>query len=203
MISLAQVEETCRVIQAFATADDAILGFDPTLRIDALYHPPRPFPSPIGTVEINGINYDIVSILWTSNGFIGRCTNAFHVRPQGAPPPIVNGRLDEYDFVVKDSWLDERLAGHEERIYEHISGVEGVPTLLKTWTVQNAGDDDTTVRHRPSNWNRQLSPEYVTRIHRRLLMAPVGSPLSSFTSQREFLGGLIMALESMSFVQYT
>jgi Fungal protein kinase len=204
MISFAQIEETCRIIQASANADDSILGFDPTLRIDALHPPPRSFPSPIGTVEIDGINYDIISILWTSNGFIGRCTNAFHVRPQGAPPHIVNGRLDEYDFVVKDSWLDEYLASHEEDIYEHISGIKGVPTLLKTWTVQNAGDDDSTLRHRPSSWDRrELSPEYVTRIHRRLLMAPVGSPLSSFRSQREFLGGLITALESMSFVQYT
>lgn len=200
LISFGQVEETCRIIHSFATADDDTLGFDPTLRIDALHFPSRPFPSTIGTVEIDGIHYNIISVLWTSNGFIGRCTNAFHVRPKGVPLHIVNGRLDEHDYVVKDSWLDEGLAGHEERIFHHISGVKGVPTLVKAWTVQNAGDDDSTLRHRPSRWDRQnLSPEYVTRIHRRLLMTPVGSPLSSFKSQREFLGGIITAVESTLF----
>jgi Fungal protein kinase len=191
----ANITETCRIIQAFASADDVTLGYDPTLQISPQLaeQPPTPF---VGTVQIDSTTYNIIEVLWTSNGFVGRCTSIYHVRPQDAPPRNDGEEVDRYDFVVKDVWPEEHVMGREQMILERIAGIEGIPTLVKAWTVQYNGENDTTLRHRPSDWDMTLSPRYTTRVHRRLLMTSVGSPLSSFRSQRELLCGLIMALES-------
>lgn len=191
------ITETFRIIGAFAGADNALLGFDPTLEI---FPAPLEQPSPpyIGTVEVDGTTYDIIRTLWTSNGFVGRSTNVYHVRSQKAPLRIDNEDLDQYDLIVKDVWLEEHLVGHEKKILERIAGMKGVPLLLKAWTVQCRGISDTTSRNRPSHWNRdRLTPHYAERVHRRLLMTPVGSPLHMFKSQKELLCGLITGIESM------
>jgi hypothetical protein len=196
------IAKTCNIIHAFAHADSASLGFDPTLEISC---PPLRQPSPpsVGTVQIDDTTYIIIEILWKSNGFVGRCANVFHVRLEGAPPRARNrdGELDKFDYIVKDCWVEEHLVDHEERILKRISGIAGTPSLVEAWTVQYEGSDDTTLRHRPSNWDLALTPHYQTRVHRRLMMTPVGSPLSSFRSQRELLHGLIRGLESTSFVR--
>lgn len=191
------ITETFRIIGAFADAGSALLGFDPTLEIFPARL--RPLSPPyIGTVEVDGITYNIIKVLWTSNGFVGRCTNVYHVRSQKAPLRINNEELDQYDLVVKDVWLEAHLVEHEQKILERIAGIEGVPLLVKAWTVQRRGVPDTTSCHRPTHWSRdRLTPNYAERIHRRLLMTPVGSPLYLFKSQREFLCGLITGLESM------
>jgi hypothetical protein len=196
----ANVSETCQIVYTFARANPVVLGFDPMVRIFDSHILRPPSSSSVGTIDIERHTYDIISILWTSNGFIGRCTNTFHVRIQHAPPPLIYGEVDEYDYVVKDGWLEVDLINHEQSILDHIAGTEGVPKLLKAWTVKNEGRDDSTDLNRPNVWDPSLAPRYVTRIHRRLLMAPLGSPLSSFKSQKELLLGLIEGLESTSII---
>ena len=82
--------------------------------------PESPLPPPdkllsIDTIEIDGAIYDIILILWTSNGFVGHCTNTYHICPCGTPPLLNNQELDKYDFVVKDAWLEKDLVNHEDR----------------------------------------------------------------------------------------
>ena len=165
--------------------------------------PPSPTSPPsIGTIEIDSAIYNNISILWTSNGFVGCCTNTYHVHPHSAPPPLNNQELDEYNFVVKDALLEKDLVNHECSILKHIASIKGVPTIIKAWKVQFGGQDDTTLRHRPGEWDPTLTPHYVTHVHWRLLMMPVGSPLTSFRSQSELLHGLIAGLESMPVFQH-
>ena len=99
-------------------------------------------------------------------------------------------------------WLEKDLVNHECSILEHIAGIEGVPTVIKAWKVQFGGQDDTTLCHRPGEWDPTLTLCYVTCVHWCLLMTPVGSPLTSFRSQSELLHGLIVGLESMPIFQH-
>ncbi|KIM59997.1 hypothetical protein SCLCIDRAFT_16412 [Scleroderma citrinum Foug A] len=185
------------VIHAFAYADKDLLGYDPTIDI---HHPPS-IPNRIychnfiGTI-ISGSDeiFNIFSLLSSSSGFIGRGTVCWHVRPVDAGPGEVNeGKIDSNDYVLKDNWVDEDLVDHEASILSHIAGIKGVPILVQSWTVQYKGEDDTTLRYRPAAW----SPfeKFINRVHRRQLLRPVGSPLSSFRSQKELLLGLITRLE--------
>ena len=136
----------------------------------------------------------------SSSGFIGRGTVCWHVRLVDAGPGEANeGKIDSNDYVLKDNWVDEDLVDHEASILSHIAGIKGVPVLVQSWTVQYKGEDDTTLRYRPAAW----SPfeKFVNRVHRRQLLRPVGSPLSSFRSQKELLLGLITGLESEYFIR--
>lgn len=190
-----RIKETCQIIYALARGDNSVLGFDPTLHLTFLSSIPRSQrPQFMGMVEADGAEYNIICILWASNGFIGRGTVCFHVRLRGAPPRPP-GTLDQFDCVLKDSWVEESLVEHERSMLEYIDGLEGMPSLIKAWTVQYDGKDDNTSRYRPEGWIPPETSKFVPRIHRRLLMTPVGSPLSTFRSQKELLLGLIDGLE--------
>ena len=69
----------------------------------------------------------------------------------------------------------------------------GVPEVVSAWTVRIGGADDETNLHRsPLPYSGEV------RIHRRLLMKPVGIPISEFKSIRELLSVFIDILDSMS-----
>lgn len=72
--------------------------------------------------------------------------------------------------------------------------------LLAVWEALKAQWRNGTIPFivpQPSQWDHDLDLT-PTRVHRHLVLTPVGSPLSSFRSQRELLHGLIAGLESMS-----
>ena len=187
------------IVHMFAHADRALLGYDPTIdifRVPSIPQQVGPTFNFIGTVQ--GVDSEVCNIfelLWSSPGFIGRGTVCWHVRPEIAGPSKANeGFLDDSDYVLKDSWVDQSQVDHEPDILKHIAGIEGVPVLINSWTVQFEGRDDTTLGYRPAGW---IPPElFVSHVHRRQLMYPVGSPITTFRSQKELLFGLIHALES-------
>jgi len=104
------------------------------------------------------------------------------------------GQLDGNDYMLKDNWVEEALADHEASILSHITDIKGVLLLLKLWTVQYNGEDDLTLCYRPAAW--KLSVRFVNCVHWHQLLNPVGSPLSTFRSQKELLLGLISRLKS-------
>ena len=104
------------------------------------------------------------------------------------------GFLDNYDYILKDNWVDQSQADHELNILKHIADIEGVPVLVNSWTVQFEGKEDTMLRYRPAGWTPPKL--FVNRVHRCQLMYPVGSPVTTFRSQKELLLGLIHGLES-------
>lgn len=73
----------------------------------------------------------------------------------------------------------------EEDILSKISGLLGVPVLVDAWTVQAGGVDETTDHLRPAFLVENL--EFETRIHRRLVMTPVGEPLTQFSTLKELV----------------
>ena len=95
------------------------------------------------------------------------------------------------DYVIKDSWTHESHLNREADILTKIRGLKGVPQLVAAWTVQAGGSDDWTDLHRLS-----LPSFSDVRVHRRLLMELVGTPLSEFKTIRELLSILIDILDS-------
>ena len=93
--------------------------------------------------------------------------------------------------MVKDAWTHESRVNCEGDILTKILGLKGVPQLISIWTVKIDGVDDRTDIRRLS-----LFCSSDIRIHRQLLMQPVGIPLSDFGSIRELLSVLIDVLDS-------
>ena len=196
------LQPVVEVIHAFAYADRDLLGYD--LMID-IHHPPSipkqiSFHGFIGTIISGSDIFNIISLLSSSSGFIGHGTVCWHVHLVDTGPGEANkGKLDNNDYVLKDNWVDEELIDHETSILSHIAGIKGVPVLVKSWTVQYKGKDDMTLCYRPAAWERL--ERFINRVHRCRLLHPMGSPLSTFWSQKELLLGLIARLESEYFVR--
>ena len=123
--------------------------------------------------------YDVIDRIFFNFLIRGRGTSCWHVRHKNK------------DYVIKDTWTHKSHVNRERDILTKIRGLKGVPQLISAWTVEIGGVDDRTDTRRSS-----LSCSSDIRIHHRLLMQPVGIPLSDFSSIRELLSVLIDILDS-------
>ncbi|KIM52516.1 hypothetical protein SCLCIDRAFT_140955, partial [Scleroderma citrinum Foug A] len=188
------------IIHMFTHANRELLGFDLTIDVNhgvpSIPKQPGPIFNFISTVQGAGSQiYCIFELLWASAGFIRRGTVSYHVRPEvTGPSKASEGLLDDYDYILKDNWVNQAQVDHEPNILKHIAGIEGVPVLVDLWAVQFEEKEDMMLRYRPAGW---IPPTlFVNHVHRRQLMHPVGSPITSFQSQKELLFGLIHRLET-------
>ena len=125
------------------------IGFDDTIDIIAQVPVPSPLSTPsstiitstnpttsllppsspaiYGTIRVKGDIYEILGILFSSTGFIGRGTICYLVRR--------NGKI----YVIKDHWV----AGdplHEVNMLIRVQGIKGVPRLIDYWQVEVMDD---------------------------------------------------------------
>ncbi|KAI6009977.1 hypothetical protein BKA83DRAFT_4093586, partial [Pisolithus microcarpus] len=161
-------------------SDPEHIGYDPTL----IYFPsiPRQISSrntSPGTIQVASTMYNIVDRIFFSFLICGRATSCWHVR------------LNNEHYVVKDSWTCVNRVSREEDILRKIQDLKGVPQLVAAWTVEIGGSDDGTHLRRES-----IFPSDDVRIHRRLVMRPVATPLSNFNSIRELLSVFIDVLDT-------
>jgi Fungal protein kinase len=168
-----------RVLYVLAFGSPASLGFDPTF-IDSSLSPSflfRPRTTPAikksQLIYVGTIPYNVVRPIFASHLIRGRATSSWLVK------------RGKKRYVVKDYWTHKGRKVAEEEILKRIIGLLGVPQLVEAWTVQVNGTDETTDSLRPSFLVKNV--EFETRIHRRILMTPVGDPLISFTSLQEFV----------------
>ena len=131
------------------------------------------------TIKVGSTTYEVIHRIFYNFVIRGRGTVCWHVR------------RDRKNYVIKDSWTHESRLNCEVDILRKIQGLKGVPQLIAAWTVQIGGSDDRTdIRH------LSLSSPSDVRVHRRLLMEPVGMPLSEFKTIHELLSILIDILDS-------
>ena len=97
--------------------------------------------------------------------------------------------------MIKDCWTHASRVNRERDILEKIKDLKGVPRLIAAWTVEIGGSIDRTDVCHPAPLHT-LSND--VHIHLRMLMQPVGTPLSKFGSIRELLSMLIDILDSTS-----
>ena len=97
--------------------------------------------------------------------------------------------------MIKDSWTHASRVNHKRDILEKIKDLKGVPCLIAAWTIEIGGLIDWTDVHHPAPLHT-LSNDVC--IHLRMLMQPVGTPLSKFGSIHELLSMLIDILDSTS-----
>jgi len=176
-----------RIIVALAFGDDEIIGLDPTMSI-----------SPDGVVKtISGGNkvYAIKSAIHIVRGIVGRSTRVWSAYDD----------CDKKLCIIKDGWIQEGRADAEKTHLESLKGIEGVPTLLWGGTVQIC-DHKNRDKFRDDNtaWIRHgFSDKSVYRIHRRLVLSPVGQNLATFTSLGELVGALRDVAVGMSMTFFT
>ena len=132
-------------------------------------------------IQVASFTCEIMKCIFYNFLICGRGTSGWHVR------------LQKKDYVIKDSWVHASRVTRETDILKKIKDLKGVPRLIAAWMVEIGGWSDRTDTHRPVPLDTLSSD---VRVHRRILMQPVGIPLSEFISIREFLSVLIDILDS-------
>ncbi|KAI6028038.1 hypothetical protein BKA83DRAFT_4048585 [Pisolithus microcarpus] len=88
-------------------------------------------------------------------------------------------------YIVKDYWTHEGRKHMEEEILLKVKGLVGISQLVKAWTIQMEGADETTDWLQPAFLVGNI--EFETHLHRHLLLTPVGDPLAQFSSLQELM----------------
>jgi hypothetical protein len=95
-------------------------------------------------------------------------------------------------YIMKDSWVREDRTNNElahlRKMLSHKELKDRVPTLICGGDVVVGGFKDSTKHYRIARWDH--------RIHRRIVTSPVGDPITSFKTKKEFIRVLIDIIES-------
>jgi hypothetical protein len=157
-----------KILAFLMFGSDSDIGLDPHFirepRTDAL----------IG-VNIDEERYDIIQHIYKLDNLLSRGTNVWIVS------------RDNVQYVLKDYWSHSEaesevtalrlMMGHDE--------IESlVPTYIRGGDVFIGGERDSTYIYRGEYF---LGRPRNRRVHRRLLSRPIGKPLTTFRSKKEFI----------------
>jgi hypothetical protein len=157
-----------RILTGLMCSEEHVLGHDPTIR--------RGPDDTVVAISIAGVEYEVIKKLFSSSSLRGRATRCWHVKK------------DEEEFVIKDGWIHEGRKSSEADILRQISGVACVPTLIAAEDLKHPGDPNVT----DSTCLYRAGVDYdEVRLHRRILMQPVGTSIWSFTSKKELVGAFM------------
>ena len=161
-----------RILSAFMFGNELDIGYDPTMY--------RGTDDNIETIRVSGEVYTVVRKIFSAPTLRGRATQCWHVQKDGK------------DYAIKDGWISSGRTHSEVDILRQILGVEGVPALIAGEDVQlpNGSTDSTTPFRAGTSYHEE-------RVHRRLVMQPVGQPLYTFVSKKELVGAIIDIVKGM------
>ena len=125
-----------------------------------------------GTIRVRHDVYEVLDILFSSTGFIGRGTVCYLVRHSGRT------------YIIKDHWV----AGdplHEANMLMRVQGIEGVPSFVDCWQVEVVDDVvEKTERYREERFRSKMKSIHT---HIRLVTTPRVHPLTRFTLRKELV----------------
>ncbi|KAG1895577.1 uncharacterized protein F5891DRAFT_1194099 [Suillus fuscotomentosus] len=139
----------------------------------------EPLPEPIGKIQVNENTYNILDLIFSTQGLVGRGTVCYLARK------------DEEEYIVKDHWVlgSKSEVLNEIRMMEKMDGIRGVPRLVEYWLVEmEPGEVDETVKYRQKV---PCSIKGTSRMHVCLVLKPRTRPLYEFHSRAEFLTSIL------------
>jgi hypothetical protein len=152
--------------------DDTDIGLDPHFIHDDTDR--------LVAINIDNKRYELEDCLYAVESLLGRGMNVWIVT-----------REDKH-FVLKDSWVLEDLVEseivHLRAMMEHDRIKSLVPTFVGGGDVKIHGITDSTANYRGQGL---IGRRNYQRVHRRIVTGPVGTPLTTFRSKKEFVNGLI------------
>ncbi|KAG1851432.1 hypothetical protein DFJ58DRAFT_728873 [Suillus subalutaceus] len=163
---------------ASASTSKATLTADPPeteIPTDPLRtHPPQP----IGKILVNDHTYDILELIFSSQGLVGHGMVCYLAR-----------RHNE-EYIIKDCWVlgDKDIALNEVAMLQAMQGVRGVPQLIEYWLVETKPQEvDETMSYRGKIWK---SIQGTSRTHVRLVLKPRARPLHMFRTKVELVSAI-------------
>jgi hypothetical protein len=157
----------------FGSPED--IGLDPAFEIN-------PANGQVIAIECENRRFEVVECIHALRSLFGRGTQVWIVTENGVK------------YIMKDSWVRENRihneVAHLSRMKDHKELKDRVPTLICGGDVVINGVKDSTQRYRSARCSH--------RIHRRTVTSPVGEPVTSFKSKKEFIRVIISIIDSES-----
>ncbi len=155
----------------FGSPED--IGLDPHFETN-------PLNGHIVAVECENRRFEVLKRIHALPTLFGRGTQVWIVAHKGIR------------YIMKDSWVREDRTNNElahlRKMLSHKELKDHVPTLICGGDVVVGGFKDSTKRYRIARCDH--------RIHRRIVTSPVGDPITSFKTKKEFIRVLIDIIES-------
>lgn len=131
--------------------------------------------SPIREIRVHNVVYEILEVLFSSAGFLGRGTVVYLTWHEG--------KL----YIIKDHWVENVSQEVKEvEMMKHMEGTSGVPNLVDYWKVEiPPGIVDIT-----SQYHSGLQQKFMKgmpRTHIRIVIRLCGCPLAKFRTKCELV----------------
>ncbi|KAI6008144.1 hypothetical protein F5J12DRAFT_892156 [Pisolithus orientalis] len=130
----------------------------------------------IRRIQVNKTFYEVLDVLFSSTGFLGRGTVCYLA--------CYNG---EY-YIIKDYWVEEseqRTALHEVNMMKLVQDIDRVPKLQHYWVIEvEPGIVDKTERYCDEKWQLCMKS---WRTHVQLAMKPCARPMVMFKTKKELV----------------
>lgn len=136
------------------------------------------FSTPIGRIIVNDHTYDILELIFSSQGLIGRGTVCYLARRNGKK------------YIIKDHWVlgGKDVALNEVKMLGEMRGVHGMPELVEYWLVEIAPNEvDETMNYRYKVFG---SIRGTSHTHVHLVLKPHARPLHAFQTRVELVSAL-------------
>ncbi|KAG1880183.1 hypothetical protein F4604DRAFT_1922866 [Suillus subluteus] len=126
------------------------------------------FSDPIGRIIVDDHAYDILEVIFSSQGLVG-CGTVCYL-----------ARRDDEEYIIKDHWVlgGKDVALNEVEMLREMQGVHGVPELVEYWLVEIA----------PNEVLGSIKGTSHTHIH--LVLKPRAWPLHAFQTKVELVSAL-------------
>ena len=169
-----------KILAFLMFGNDSDIGLDPNFVRDLK-------SDTLTAVNVDGVHYELVRRIYILESLLGRGTKVWVVKHDGV------------EYVLKDSWIQadrvESEASHLRLMLGHDTIKSKVPTFIGGGDVMIDGVTDSTSIYRGSGLLGRLGNQ---RIHRRIVTTPIGEPLTSFQSKKEFIMAMITVILGMS-----
>lgn len=176
-----------RIIVCLMFGRPSAIGYDETIRCNE--------EGKATSVWVNRREYKVEEELFKSDSMRGRATRCWRVSTTDSE----NGIGEE--FVIKDSWADTRRTQSEILMLNLIQSQglcngKGIPKLIDGEDIcvpigTHYIKDSTACRRVPGGHTEE-------RVHRRLVMGPVGKHITNFKTLKELIGAFIDIVKGMS-----
>jgi hypothetical protein len=138
----------------------------------------RTFSDPMGRIIVNDHAYDILKVIFSSQGLVGRSTICYLAR-----------RGDE-EYIIKDHWVlrSKDAVLNEVEMLQDMQGVHDVPELVEYWLVEiapNKVDETMDYQYKVLGSIKGTSHMYVC-----LVLKPCARPLHAFQTKLELVSAL-------------
>ena len=182
-----------RIVFSFCFAKPPTLGWDPTMKL-------HPVTKEVLSIDVTGPykgeenvtrTFDVVRLLHSSPILYGRGTRVWIVKDE-------TGTF----FVLKDSWVGDGKLLSEIEFMKHITRVieEDKDGYLYKHNCPRYCIGQEKVWSTDIIRGSLKLPGTAARIQRRIVTGPIGDPITSFRSKKEFVSVMIDIVNGMSYI---